>query len=52
VVIVREDLMGHAQKDTPIIADWMAFEKAPDTYYNTPAVLPMYVTGLNCAYMN
>lgn len=52
VVIVREDLMGHKQKDTPILCDWELFENSPDTYYNTPAVFPMYVTGLNVSYMN
>jgi len=52
VVIVREDLMGHADKDTPVLCDWKLFEDSPDTYYNTPAVFPMYITGLNCSYMN
>ena len=52
VIIVREDLMGHAMPDTPILTDWATFEKSPDTYYNTPAVFPMYIPGLNCAYMN
>ena len=52
VICVREDLLGHKLKDTPILCDWEAFEKSPDTYYNTPAVWPMYMTGLNCAYMN
>jgi len=52
VMIIREDLFGHAEKDCPIIADWTTFEKSPDTYYNTPAVFPMYITGLNCSYMN
>lgn len=52
VMIIREDLFGHADKDVPILCDWELFEKSPDTYYNTPAVFPMYVTGLNCSYMN
>jgi len=52
IVIVREDLIGHQAKDTPILCDWDTFEKSPDTYYNTPAVWPMYITGLNCSYMN
>jgi phosphoserine aminotransferase len=52
VMIIREDLFGHADKDCPILCDWDLFEKSPDTYYNTPAVFPMYVTGLNCSYMN
>lgn len=34
------------------MCDWKTFEESPDTYYNTPAIMPMYITGLNCAYMN
>lgn len=52
VIIVKEDLFGHADKDVPILCDWKTFEESPDTYYNTPAVWPMYVTGMNAAYMN
>ena len=52
ILVIREDLFGHADKDVPILCDWDLFEKSPDTYYNTPAVYPMYVTGLNCSYMN
>jgi|TARA_B110000305_G_C19387162_1_gene612850 phosphoserine aminotransferase len=52
VIIVREDLLGHADKDVPIMCDWALHEKSPDTYYNTPAIFPMYVTGLNVSYMN
>jgi len=52
IVIIREDLIGKQVKDTPILCDWDTFEKSPDTYYNTPAVFPMYVTGMNCSYMN
>jgi phosphoserine aminotransferase len=52
VIIVREDLFGHADKDVPILCDWALHEKSPDTYYNTPAIFPMYVTGLNVSYMN
>lgn len=52
VIIIREDLFGHAEPDCPILCDWTLHEKSPDTYYNTPAIMPMYITGLNCAYMN
>jgi len=52
VMIIREDLIGHAEPDCPILCDWDLHEKSPDTYYNTPAIMPMYITGLNCAYMN
>lgn len=52
VIVVREDLLGHAEKDVPVLCDWDLHEKSPDTYYNTPAVWPMYVTGINVSYMN
>lgn len=52
IILVRKDLMGHAEPDCPILCDWEAFENSPDTYYNTPAIFPMYITGLTCAYMN
>jgi phosphoserine aminotransferase len=52
VMIIRNDLFGNAEKDCPILCDWTLHEKSPDTYYNTPAIMPMYITGLNCAYMN
>jgi phosphoserine aminotransferase len=52
VIILKDDLLGHADKDVPILCDWDLHEKSPDTYYNTPAVFPMYVTGINVSYMN
>lgn len=52
IMIIRDDLFGHAEKDTPILCDWALHEKSPDTYYNTPAIYPMYVTGMNVSYMN
>jgi phosphoserine aminotransferase len=52
IMIIRNDLFGHAEKDTPILCDWALHEKSPDTYYNTPAIYPMYVTGMNVSYMN
>jgi len=52
VMIIREDLFGHADQDVPILCDWNLHEQSPDTYYNTPAVFPIYMTGLNVAYMN
>jgi len=51
-MIIREDLFGHAEPDCPILCDWTLHENSPDTYYNTPAIFPMYVTGLNMSYMN
>jgi phosphoserine aminotransferase len=52
IMIIRNDMFGHAEKDCPILCDWLACENSPDTYYNTPAIYPMYITGLNCEYMN
>jgi phosphoserine aminotransferase len=52
VMIIRDDLFGHADKDVPILCDWNLHENSPDGYYNTPAIFPMYVTGLNASYMN
>ena len=51
VVVVREDLLGHQRKDTPILFDWKAFAGAPSKQHNTPACWPIYVTGLNLAHM-
>ena len=51
-MIIREDLFGHAEPDCPILCDWTLHENSPDTYYNTPAIYPMYITGLNMSYMN
>lgn len=44
VMVIKEDLFGHADKDVPILCDWTLHENSPDTYYNTPAIMPMYVT--------
>jgi len=52
IMIIKEDLFGNADADIPILCDWTLHEQSPDTYYNTPAIWPMYVTMLNCQYMN
>ena len=52
VIIVRKSLLGHAEPDVPVLCDWKGHEEAPGKYYNTPAIFPVYVTGLNCSYMN
>ena len=52
IMIIHERLFGHADKDVPVLCDWQLHENSPDTYYNTPAVFPMYMTGLNLSYMN
>jgi len=51
VVIVREDLLGHHATDTPFMLNWELQAKSPGTYFNTPATYPIYVTGLNVAFM-
>lgn len=52
IIIVRNDLIGHQAKDTPILCDWNENEKSADKTYNTPGVFPIYMTGLNVSYMN
>ena len=51
VVVVREDLIGHHKKETPVLCDWNTFLKAPNQFHNTPATYPIYVMGLNLAHM-
>ena len=45
IVIVREDLLGHAQKGTPSVMDYKAQAEA-DSMLNTPATYSIYVAGL------
>lgn len=45
VVIVREDLLGHAQAQTPTMLDYRVHADA-DSMYNTPATYPIYIAGL------
>ena len=51
ITIVRNDLIGNQRKDTPLLCDWATFGKAPNTFHNTPACWPIYMAGLNIAYM-
>lgn len=51
ITIIREDLIGHQRADTPLICDWSIFNKAPNTYHNTPVCWSIYVCGLNIAHM-
>jgi phosphoserine aminotransferase len=44
-VIVREDLIGKAAKDTPTVMDYKLQAEA-DSMLNTPATYAMYVAGL------
>jgi len=45
IVIVREDLVGRAQKGTPSVMDYKA-QAAADSMLNTPATYAMYIAGL------
>ncbi|MFP4694942.1 3-phosphoserine/phosphohydroxythreonine transaminase [Thiohalospira sp.] len=45
VVIVREDLVGRAREETPILLDWKTQVEA-DSMYNTPPTYAWYLAGL------
>jgi len=45
IVIVRDDLIGQAQKGTPSVMDYKAQAEA-DSMLNTPATYALYIAGL------
>lgn len=45
VVIVREDLLGKARKETPSILDYTVLDKY-DSMFNTPPTFAWYLSGL------
>lgn len=45
VVIVREDLLGKARKETPSILDYAVLDKN-DSMFNTPPTFAWYLSGL------
>ncbi|HBL83568.1 MAG: phosphoserine transaminase [Clostridiales bacterium GWF2_38_85] len=45
VVIVREDLIGFARKDTPVMLDYKV-QAENDSMYNTPPCFSIYIAGL------
>jgi phosphoserine aminotransferase len=51
VVIVREDLLGSPDADTPFVLDWTLYNESNNQYFNTPSTYPIYITGLNVAHM-
>jgi phosphoserine aminotransferase len=51
IAVIRKDLIGKFKQDMPLLCDWDAFNKAANTFYNTPACYPIYVAGLNIDYM-
>ncbi|MDN5938535.1 MAG: 3-phosphoserine/phosphohydroxythreonine transaminase, partial [Salinisphaera sp.] len=50
IVLVREDLLGRAQADTPMVLDWKAQADA-DSMLNTPPCYAWYVCGLVFAWL-
>ena len=50
-VIARNDLFATHRSDTPLLCDWLTFSKAANTFMNTPSCWPIYICGLNLAYM-
>lgn len=45
VVIVREDLLGHARPDTPAMLNWQLMAEN-DSMYNTPPCWPIYIAKM------
>lgn len=45
VVVVREDLLGFARKDTPVMLDYKTLAEK-DSMYNTPPCYAIYIAGL------
>ena len=45
VVIVREDLLGNAKEDIPVMLDWKSMADN-DSMYNTPPCYPIYIAKL------
>lgn len=49
--IVRKDFIGKQRKDTPVVIDFSKILVSSTKLYNTPSTFPIYVAGLNLAYM-
>jgi len=45
IVIVREDLIGHARSDTPTLMNWETYANN-ESMFNTPATFAWYLAGL------
>ena len=50
LVIVREDLLGYAEKDIPTMLDWSVMA-ANDSMYNTPPCYTIYMLKLVCEWV-
>lgn len=52
IVVVRKTLLKTpCRKDTPLLCDWPLFDKAANTFHNTPNCWTIYMCGLNIEYM-
>ena len=45
IVIVREDMIGHARSDTPTLLNWETYANN-ESMFNTPATFAWYLAGL------
>ncbi len=50
VVIIREDLLGNARPDTPVMLDYKTLADN-DSMYNTPPCYSIYMLGLVCKWI-
>ncbi len=50
LVIVREDLLGHARADTPVMLNWQVMAEN-DSMYNTPPTYAIYMAKLVFDYL-
>lgn len=52
ITVVRKTLLKNAcKKDAPLLCDWPLFDKAANTFHNTPNCWSIYMCGLNIEYM-
>lgn len=51
IVIIRRDLIGKFKNKMPLLCDWETFNKAANTFHNTPCCWSIYMAGLNIEYM-
>jgi len=51
ITIIRKDLIGKFKNNMPLLCDWDLFNKAANTFHNTPCCWSIYVCGLNIDYM-
>ena len=50
IVVVREDLIGHARENTPIMLDYATHADA-GSMYNTPPTYAIYMAGLSFSWL-